>query len=296
MASLQDAQGRRYLFGDVRFVLRGGFAVADLWSYHSLAFLDGGQWANVFFRTVHLGDEAAVEGRCMTAHITALLKAAATMSPQRATAFFKTGPGDYAQHDKFMGVPVPCLRKVAKQFKELSLDWLDALLGSAFNEERLLALLILVQHYQAADLAGKAAYYRFYLDHLAGVNNWNLVDASAHRIVGAHLRNQDKAPLFTLAQSANLWERRIAIVATWADIRAGELDITFSISELLLKDPHDLIHKATGWMLREAGKRNPLQLIAFLEAHAGSMPRVMLRYALERLPQDTRKRYLGRPH
>ncbi|HAT8176131.1 TPA: DNA alkylation repair protein [Legionella pneumophila] len=198
---------------------------------------------------------------------------------ERKAIYYKTGPGDYAEHDQFMGVSVPDLRKIAKRYQALlPLPLLQELLYSPINEERLLALLILVTRYQQGDADLQQTIFQFYLTHINQVNNWNLVDASAHWIIGAHLLKEDKKFLFTLAESTNLWEKRIAIVATWYFI--------------LLCDNHDLIHKAVGWMLREVGKRNQSILIEFLNRHAYRMPRTMLRYAIERLMPTTRKTYL----
>ncbi|MCA0402187.1 MAG: DNA alkylation repair protein [Proteobacteria bacterium] len=213
-------------------------------------------------------------------------------SEQKAI-YYKTGPGDYAEHDQFMGVSVPDLRKVAKRYQLLPFSLLQELLYSPINEERLLALLILVIHYQKGDTGLKQTIFQFYLTHMNQINNWNLVDASAHWIVGAHLLDKDKALLFTLTESTNLWEKRIAIVATWYFIRNNHFDCTLKLAEKLLCDNHDLIHKAVGWMLREAGKRNQSILIEFLNRHAYRMPRTMLRYAIERLMPTMRKNYLS---
>ncbi|AMV16111.1 DNA alkylation repair enzyme [Legionella pneumophila] len=212
---------------------------------------------------------------------------------QPKTIYYKTGPGDYAEHDQFIGVSVPELRKVAKRYQTvLPFSLLQELLYSSINEERLLALLMLVTHYQKGDIDLKQTIFQFYLTHINQINNWNLVDASAHWIVGAHLLDKDKTLLFTLAESTNLWEKRIAIVATWYFIRNNHFDCTLKLAEKLLCDDHDLIHKAVGWMLREVGKRNQAILIEFLDSHAYRMPRTMLRYAIERLMPITRKSYL----
>jgi len=228
------------------------------------------------------------------AHIKSLLKQSVQKSSGAQAVFFKTGPGHYAEHDQFIGVTVPALRKIAKDFSMLTRAEIQNLLESKINEERSLALFILVSQYQKAKNPIKDELYQFYLDNLKHVNNWNLVDASAHLIVGAHLINGDKEILIRLAKSEILWERRISIVSTWYFIRNDSLEWTFKIAELLLGDTHDLIHKAVGWMLREAGKRNEKQLIAFLEQHAQIMPRTMLRYAIEKFPEQRRKNYLIR--
>jgi 3-methyladenine DNA glycosylase AlkD len=229
-------------------------------------------------------------------HIRQLLESHAKIQQGNVKSFFKTGVGQYAAHDQFLGVNVPTLRKVAKEFSTLSLQDIQGLLASPINEERLLGLLILVNQYQKADLPLKQSIYQFYLEHLHHVNNWNLVDSSAHLILGAHLfeTNADKELLTVLAKSTTMWERRISVVATWYFIRNKELNWTFQLAEMLLQDNHDLIHKAVGWMLREAGKANEAQLIMFLDQHAATMPRTMLRYAIERLAPPKRKFYLDR--
>ncbi len=214
-------------------------------------------------------------------------------TPERICVFFKTGPGAYAAHDQFMGICVPTLRKIAKTFISISLEDLTFLIQSPINEKRLLALIILSQQYSAASHPHKDAIYDFYRNNIAYINNWNLVDSSAHLIVGAHLFERDCSILEEWAQSRNMWERRIAIVATWYFIRKAKLEWTFKVAKLLQNDPHDLIHKAVGWMLREAGKKDPAQLIQFLDQHRSKMPRTMLRYAIERLSKDQRKMYLG---
>ncbi|WP_341788066.1 MULTISPECIES: DNA alkylation repair protein [unclassified Rickettsia] len=187
---------------------------------------------------------------------------------------------------------VPTLRKIAKTYYNLSKDDLGGLIKSRFNEERLLALVILINQYQKASDNDKKFFYEFYIDNIKYVNNWNLVDASAHYIIGAYLWDKDKEYLFKLAKSENLWERRIAMVATWYFIRKNELNLTFKIAQLLLNDKHDLIHKAVGWMLREAGKKDEKQLIDFLNQHISQMPRTTLRYAIERFPKETRRHYI----
>lgn len=210
----------------------------------------------------------------------------------KATAFFKTGTGQYAEGDQFIGVTVPDLRKIAKQFMFLTLDDLQALLESKINEERLLALIILIQQYQHGTDQARETRYQFYMKNLKHVNNWNLVDASAHLIIGAHLWDKDRNALLALATSDILWERRISIVSTWSFIRKNDLTWTFKIAHLLQGDIHDLIHKAVGWMLREAGKRDQAQLVTFLDEHRCIMPRTMLRYAIEKFPEPMRKSFL----
>ena len=213
---------------------------------------------------------------------------------ERKGVFFKTGTGDYAEHDQFIGVPVPKLRQLVKAYRALPLESVLCLLRSAINEERLLALLMLVERYQKGDIALKQTIFNIYQSHIQYVNNWNLVDASAHLIVGAHLHSCDKTRLLTWAASDILWERRVAVVSTWYFIRQNEYDWTIKLAEKLLHEPHDLMHKAVGWMLREVGKRDETVLIKFLEQYANKMPRTMLRYAIEKFSVDRRKSYLVR--
>ena len=218
-----------------------------------------------------------------------LLRQSVTQSVRPPTYFFKTGPGDYAEHDQFLGVTTPNLRKIAKKFEHLNVENIQILMDSPFNEERLLALFILIQQYPK----DPDAVYQFYMANLKQVNNWNLVDVSAHLILGRYLAGCDRELLIDLARSSVLWERRISMVSTWYFIKNSDCEWTFKIAEQLLKDRHDLIHKAVGWMLREAGKKNMDQLIDFLDQHDPNMPRTMLRYAIEKFPKDDRLRYLN---
>ena len=218
-----------------------------------------------------------------------ILQNSISVPPHKAAVFFKTGAGHYAESDEFIGVTVPNLRKIAKNFILLTLDDLQVLLASKSNEERLLALIILTKQYQNEDDQGKEKLYIFYMQNLKYVNNWNLVDASAHLIIGAHLWDKDRSSLLNLATSEILWERRISIVSTWYFIRKNDLAWTFKIASLLLRDTHDLIHKAVGWMLREAGKKDEARLISFLCDHAHQMPKTMLRYAMERLSKEQKE-------
>jgi 3-methyladenine DNA glycosylase AlkD len=206
--------------------------------------------------------------------------------------FFKTGPGQYGEGDRFIGVTMPDLRDVCRECAGATLEDIAALLRSGVHEERGLALLLLVAAFERADAAGRRAIYQFYLAHTPHINNWDLVDSSASPIVGAYLFDRSRAPLTRLARSRSLWERRIAIVATHGFIRRGDLDETFRIADLLLEDGHDLIHKAVGWMLREAGKKDGRALRDYLTPRHGRMPRTMLRYAIERFPEEERRRYL----
>jgi len=206
--------------------------------------------------------------------------------------FFKTGPGQYGEGDRFLGIKVPELRKVAKAHLGLAPEKVARLLVSAIHEERMTALLIWTYQFDRADDAGRSEIFRLYMANTTLINNWDLVDVTAPRIVGGFLMGKDKAPLYTLAGSDNLWERRIAMVATLAFINRDWFEDTLAIAELLLTDPHDLIHKATGWMLREVGKRDRAVLERFLLIHYRGMPRTMLRYAIEKLPEKRRQDYL----
>ena len=211
---------------------------------------------------------------------------------ESAAAFFKSGPGEYGEGDRFLGVRVPEVRAVSKMDDGKS-D-LRSLLHSNWHEERLLALLILVRRYERGDETVRKAVYDFYLSSTKWINNWDLVDASAYKIPGAWLLARSRAPLWKLAASDSLWERRISIISTFAFIRNGDVDETFALSEYLLKSPEDLMHKACGWMLREAGKRDVRKLEHFLKAHGRAMPRTMLRYAIEKFPEWRRKQFLAR--
>jgi len=221
------------------------------------------------------------------------LRNSISVSPERVSIFFKTGKGDYAQDDQFMGVTVPTLRTIAKYYKNLSLTEIKLLLESKINEERLLALIILVTQYQKASAVEQSQLYHFYLKNRRYVNNWNLVDASAHLIVGAYLWDKNREKLLSLAASKILWDRRIAIVATWYFIRQADLEWTFKLALVLKDDTHDLIHKAVGWMLRETGKRDQSQLIKFLDNYATFIPRTTLRYAIEKFSKEQRAYYLS---
>jgi 3-methyladenine DNA glycosylase AlkD len=206
--------------------------------------------------------------------------------------FFKTGPGQYGEGDRFRGIRVPVLRRLSRAHQDITLEIAEQLLHSTYHEDRLLALLILVRKYTYADETVRAGIYTLYLDNTQFINNWDLVDASAEHIVGAFLSDKNREPLYQLARSCSLWERRIAILATFHFIKRGKVDETFRIAEMLLTDKEDLIHKAVGWMLREAGKRDLQREEAFLSEHYQQMPRTMLRYAIEKFPQDKRLGYL----
>ena len=211
---------------------------------------------------------------------------------EHSQRFFKTGKGQYGEGDIFLGIRVPVLRKIAKKFRRISLAEVSKLLESKFHEERLLSILMLVNLFKSGDEDDQELIYELYLDKTRFINNWDIVDISAGNIVGAFLFEKDKAPLYRLVFSENLWERRIAIVATFYFIRNDEFDDTLKIAEILFTDKEDLIHKAVGWMLREVGKRVIEIEEEFLEEHYLKMPRTMLRYAIERFPETRRKMYL----
>ncbi len=222
-------------------------------------------------------------------------EARALGDPKRAEGvgrFFKTGPGDYGEGDKFLGLTVPMLRKLALRARGLSLDDCVKLLHSEWHEERLLALLIMVDAHERGTQREKDAIRRAYLANTRYVNNWDLVDASAGEIVGQDVARTGTKTIEQLVKSASLWERRIAMVATFYGIKRDELDPALRIARHLLDDEHDLIHKAVGWMLREVGKRDVEVLRAFLREHAATMPRTALRYAIERLSAAERKRFM----
>ena len=207
--------------------------------------------------------------------------------------FFKTGPGEYGEGDRFIGVRVPVLRRLAREFRGLALADARKLLHRPVHEERLLALLILVDAYDRGDESERAAIFQLYLADAACVDNWDLVDSSAPGIVGRHLETHPRQVLFELAGSSDLWKRRIAVLATFHFIRRNEFAETLRLAKRLLRDRQDLIHKAAGWMLREAGKRDVAVLRGFLEQHAARMPRTMLRYAIEKLPGAERRQWLA---
>jgi 3-methyladenine DNA glycosylase AlkD len=206
--------------------------------------------------------------------------------------FFKTGPGEYGEGDIFVGIKSPTLKMVAKEFKALPLAEVQRLLQSSIHEDRTLALVILVGQLTKADDGTRKRIYDLYLANTKHINNWDLVDISAQQIVGGYLEDRSRKPLDRLAKSANIWERRIAIVATHWFIRQGDFADTLRIAEKLLTDKEDLIHKAVGWMLREVGKRDMAVLETFLGEHCRMMPRTALRYAIERLPDEKRRAYL----
>lgn len=221
------------------------------------------------------------------------LKAAS--SPERAAfhaRYFKTGKGEYGEGDVFLGIPVPALRKIALAHRALALSDLTTLLNSRFHEHRAAALEILVAQYKRGDEKQRAEIVRFYLASTHRINNWDLVDGSCRPILGEHLKTHSRAVLNRLARSKSLWERRIAIVSTMTLVWNNELNDAFRIAERLLSDPHDLMHKAVGWVLREAGRKDRSRLLAFLREHYTRIPRTTLRYAIEHLPPAHRKQIL----
>lgn len=217
--------------------------------------------------------------------------------PERAVnlaRFFQTGVGQYGEGDQFLGLTVPLLRQAVRLYwRDLSLADVGHLVASQYHEHRLTGLLILVKQYEKGNDEVKKSIFDFYLAHLDRVNNWDLVDLSAPNIVGDYLCTHPRKLLYTYAKSSNLWHRRIAILATAAFIRRGEFEDTLALTTILLADPHDLIHKAVGWMLREIGKRDLPILLTFLDAHATVMPRTMLRYAIEKLSPTQKEHYLS---
>lgn len=221
-----------------------------------------------------------------------LLDEASAKDKLNTAIFFKSGLGQYSEHDKFNGVSVPTLRKIAKNYINLSLDEILILIQSPINEERLLALIILTKKYELGDKSLRKQLYDFYINNIKYINNWNLVDSSAHLIIGRHLFDLDKSILYSLAESNIMWERRISIVSTWFFIKNHQFKWTLKVAEKLLSDKEDLIHKAVGWMLREVGKRDKEALKSFLDMYVTRMPRTMLRYAIEKLSEDERKYYL----
>lgn len=219
----------------------------------------------------------------------------ALASPETAAIlqrFFKTGPGQYGEGDVFLGIKVPPLRALARQYLDADLRTISALLDSRYHEERLFALLLLMQFCQRGTDEEQKSAFDLYLSNTHRINNWDLVDISAPHIAGRHLENRPRKVLHKLARSPMLWERRIAIISTFHFIRLNDFDDTLRIAEILLQDEHDLMHKAVGWMLREVGKRDLAVEEDFLKKHYQNMPRTMLRYAIERFPETKRKSYL----
>lgn len=209
--------------------------------------------------------------------------------------FFKTGKGEYGEGDKFLGITVPNIRKVVKEFRTLSLDELKEFLYSEYHEHRMFAVLVLTCQYESKRLQisqTKEEIYNFYLEHRKQINNWDLIDVTCPHIIGAHLYDKDRAILYEFANSSNLWEKRISIISTFAFIKKNQFDDTLAIADILLDDKHDLIHKAVGWAIRNVGIKDESRMIEFLKARYKSMPRTMLRYAIEKLDEDLRQKFL----
>ena len=211
---------------------------------------------------------------------------------EHSQRFFKTGKGEYGEGDRFLGIRVPVVRQQVREFRDATVPVLIQLLKSPWHEERLFAVLSLADRYKRGDEVDQRRIYETYLDNIDRVNNWDLVDGSAHLIVGPWLENRSRRRLYQMAKSRHLWTRRVAIMSTYHFIRNGEFDDTLAIAEILLNDKEDLIHKATGWMLREVGNRDRPVEEVFLRMHHRHMPRTMLRYAIEKFPERRRKAYL----
>lgn len=206
--------------------------------------------------------------------------------------FFKTGQGDYAEGDKFLGIRVPVLRAQVKHYSKLPIDDVGKLLRSSFHEERFFALLLLVHKMEKSNKDEQSSIFQFYMNNTKHINNWDLVDCSAYKIIGVYLFDKHRAPLYVLAKSPHMWERRIAIISTLHFIKNDDFSDTLKLSQILLHDKEDLIHKAVGWMLREVGNRDRVAEEAFLEKNYGAMPRTMLRYAIEKFEEQKRQAYL----
>ena len=211
---------------------------------------------------------------------------------EKSQRFFKTSEGDYGEGDRFLGIRVPVLRELTKTYQATALSEIQILLKSAFHEERLFALLLLVRKFTKGNELEKKNIYQFYLQNTQYINNWDLVDSSAYQIVGAYLEDRDRQILYQWVKSESLWERRIAVISTFQFIRKNQFKDTLKLSQQLLYDPEDLIHKAVGWMLREVGKRDLSLEKDFLKTHYKQMPRTMLRYAIEKFPTSERQLYL----
>jgi 3-methyladenine DNA glycosylase AlkD len=221
-----------------------------------------------------------------------LRKSANPIKAKLLQGFFKTGKNEYGQGDVFLGITVPEVRRIIKKYKKIGLVDIENLLHSKIHEERLAGLLALVNLYDGGGESEKKTIFRFYITNLKQVNNWDLVDLTAHRIIGGYLLNRPKIILYKLARSKNLWHKRVTIISTFKFIKYGRFSDSLKIASLLLKDEHDLIHKAVGWMLREVGKKSIKSEEDFLKRHYRKMPRTMLRYAIEKFPEKKRLAYL----
>lgn len=222
-----------------------------------------------------------------------LLKLKDPVRTKHSQRFFKTGKGEYGEGDVFVGLTTPESRKLVFKYKDLPYQEIKKALKGKFHEERLIGLLLLVLRYQKGSEADKRTAYEIYINNTKYINNWDLVDVTAEKIIGPYLEEKDKSLLYKFAKSKNLWERRIAIMSTFHYIKQGDSSETLKIAEILLHDKEDLIHKAVGWMLREVGKRCGEEVEEkFLKQHYQTIPRTMLRYAIERFPEKKRKKYL----
>ncbi|MFA6014007.1 MAG: DNA alkylation repair protein [Gallionellaceae bacterium] len=227
--------------------------------------------------------------KTIQSHLRGLSNPVTAVALQR---YFKTAPGEYGAGDIFLGIKVPVLRAQLKTFRATELTIIADLLSSSYHEERLFALMLLLDSYQRGNEVEKQQIYELYLANTVHINNWDLVDSSAPRIVGHYLVNKPRDILYQLSASTSLWERRIAILATFYFVGQKDFSDSFKLAKILLQDPHDLIHKALGWMLREIGKRDLAEEEKFLQQHYAHMPRTMLRYAIERFSETRRQSYL----
>lgn len=225
--------------------------------------------------------------------ITRLKSLANSEIADQSQRFFKTGKGEYGEGDIFLGIRVPTIRAEVKRMKDISIDETIKILTSKYHEARLFALIMLVEKFTKANEPERTEIYRHYLDNLPQINNWDLVDSSAPYIIGVYLTDKDKSPIYQMADSDNLWQRRIAIMSTFTFIRQNDFKDALAIATTLVNDNEDLIQKAVGWMLREIGKRSLKTEERFLQKHYKSMPRTMLRYAIEKMPERKRKAYLN---
>lgn len=212
----------------------------------------------------------------------------------RLQGFFKTGKGEYGEGDVFLGLRVPDQRKLARKYKELAIPDVLRLLQSGIHEYRLTSMFILTHQFNKGDEEKRGQIIDLYLENTAYINNWDIVDASAHKLLGAWLLDKPRDILYELADSESLWERRISIISTFAFINQGELNDALALAEKLVADEHDLIHKASGWVIREVGKKDQQALEDFLLRHYKTMPRTMLRYAIEKLPEERRKFFMAK--
>ena len=230
---------------------------------------------------------------CTKDVMTALNTLGKPAKAEHLSRFFKTGKGQYGEGDRFLGVTVPEQRRIAQQFRNAGYDVLEELIRSPYHEHRLTALLILCVKIQKEKTEeGRKACIDFYVSHTAHINNWDLVDLSCYKLLGQWLENRDRSLLYSWAEENDLWKQRIAIVTCMHFVRRGDFQDCFSIADKLLHHPHDLIHKAVGWLLRETGKKDRTALVGFLRTRYREMPRTMLRYAIEHFPPEERKKYL----